>query len=146
MSHQINFDFGVSVNGQAFRTGTRSFSVNTYDSVDHTVGALVDPDSGPVEPGEANLTEILPDSPGQVQVFVLLASTYSEQLEFVLGEASNRASEEFETLTEPIFLLGDQFARRVADDGSDQDLLVTNHLESEVRIRVLIGRDSSTAS
>lgn len=143
MSHKINFDFGVSVDGQSFRAGTRSFTVNTYDSVDHTVDALETIDGGPDEPGTADLTEVLPDVPEQVQVFVLLASTYGDQLEFALGEASSRDSEEFEPLTEPLFLLGDQFARRVADDGTDQDVLITNSLESEVRIRVLVGRDSS---
>lgn len=144
MSHSITFDFGVAVDGQSFRTGTRSFSVNTYDSVDHTVDALVVNQNSPNEPGEADLTEVLPDTPDQVQFFVLLASQYSEKIEFALGEAGNRGSESFEKLTQPLFVLGDQFADRVASDGTDQDLLITNHLESEVRVRVLVGRDSSS--
>lgn len=145
MSHSINFDFGISVDGQSFRTGTRSFTVNTYDSVDHTVAALKVHEDGTREPGKADLTEVLPDTPDQVQFFVLLASTYSEKLEFALGDAGNRGGESFEKLTEPLFLLGDQFASRVAEDGTDQDLLITNHEESEVRIRALVGRDSASS-
>ena len=128
MPHQINISFDASVDGQTVVSSTRSFSANVYDSIDHTI----DKDTT----GEVTIADVLPADPKQVHVLVLTADVYGDSLEFKFDGGS------FSPLNHPLLLLGPQVDALLSQPG--QNLIVKNGTDATVRLRVLVGRESSS--
>jgi len=128
MPHQINISFDASVDGQTFVSSTRSFSTNAYDSIDHTIAEDTT--------SEVTIADVLPEDPTQVRVLILAADVYGPSLEFTFGGDS------LSSLENPLLLFGAQVNTLLDQPG--QDLVVKNGTQSTVRIRVLVGRESSS--
>ena len=128
MPHQINISFDASVDGQSFVSSTRSFSANVYNSIDHTIAEDTT--------SEVTIADVLPADPTQVHVLIVTADTYGESLKYKFTGGSLSA------LEDPLILFGPQVDTLLSQPG--QDLVVQNETESNVRIRVLVGRESSS--
>lgn len=130
MSHQINLSFDATVDGQTFVSSTRSFSANAYDSIDHTIAKDTT--------SEVTIADVLPKKPKQVRVLLLTADIYGASLEFKFKGGS------LSPLEDPLLLFGPQVDTLLGQPG--QNLIVKNGTGSDVRLRVLVGRQSSATN
>lgn len=128
MPHQINISFDASVDGQTFVSNTRTFSASVYDSIDHTIAKDTT--------SEVTIADVLPADPKQVHVLILTADVYGESLEYKFKGRSLSA------LQHPLILFGPQVDALLSQPG--ENLVVKNGTGSDVRIRVLVGRESAS--
>lgn len=130
MPHKIDVNFDVSVDGQSYTSGTRTFSANAYDSIDHTI----DKDTT----SEVTISDVLPADPAEVHALILTASAYGEDLKLKFEGGTLSA------LHHPILLFGGQVSTFL--DGPNENLVVKNETGSDIHIRVLVARESSSSS
>lgn len=128
MPHQINLSFDATVDGQTFVSSTRTFSANAYDSIDHTIAEDTT--------SEVTIADVLPADPTQVRVLLLTADVYGESLKFKFDGGG------LSPLEDPLLLFGPQVDTLLSQPG--QNLIVENGTGSDVRLRVLVGRESSS--
>lgn len=132
MPYQINVSYDISVDGQTFVSDTRSFAANVYDSMDHTIAKDTTE--------KVTIADVLPEEVGDVRVLALAADIYSKtdgKLQYEFGDGSSLSE-----LKDPLILFGDQVDTLLNQPG--EDLMVKNDTGEDVRIRVLVGRESSS--
>lgn len=120
----------VQIGGAATQSATHSLKVEAYDLIDVVVPAESGGTAGEVE------VEVQPGGAGQVQLLMITADSYGDQLTYSVADGSSDVR-----LNAPQLMAG---GGAVGLLGNTQNTITfSNATTSDVAVRILVGRDAT---